>query len=859
MVKAPEGGDSVGKPAVLHGGQNKHPDFRRASSRSYGDGSNLRRYDVGNSSTPNYGQNVLPSRFRASTGSLHDVASSGRNSTGNPSSLNSREGVIPHYLRASTGSCHDFCKYGRKHAVEVKPRSSFPKRIITTPSDRQSPAESGVPAERTTKKVVKPKPSTVSKTVYSDSSYIPRHKVSSTSTEVGVSSTQASSNEKQNNFLAKRNPSAKPKTMKVKPLYAPDAAGSLNGGRERETKIGKKIGSSKAVLKKVLESPAASLFPKPSLNRTASLTVENSRSLRILCPPKDQKRIRKPEVKQPNNEKVPEKTLNATKVETLNKALESEQSGGTIHSPPSPVLPLQKLLSLPKSPPTSFHDDEAQEEFEITDSTIHFPPPQSLSSPKLSFLPKSPSTSVHEDEAQEEFEKTDCTIHSPPLQSLSSPKLSPLPKSPSLSCHEDEAHDKLEYTDSTTHSRSPQSLSSPKLSSLPKSPSLSFHEDEAQEEFEITDSTVHSPQPHSLASPKISSFPQSPSLSCRKGEAQEELECTDITIHSSPPQWLSSPKHSSLPNSPSLSFHEDEAQEGFEVTDCTIHSPPPPCLSSPKLSSLPQSPSSSFQDGEAQEEFEYADNTIHSLPPQPLSLPILPSLPKPPSLSSHEDEAQDLECTDSAVLSPLPQSLSSPRFSSLPKSPSLSFHEDEAHGEFEYTDSEADEYDDSISESSDIMDLHDAETLDGNLNRVPKKAGIGLSEDKDCVPIKLKFRRGKVVELTKENSGPRRLRFRRGRVIGENQDTNTNFRRRKFKERGADLQTKGTNGDSGKVVLRHQDVEEKKDALGLFNNVIEETASKLVESRKSKVQALVGAFETVISLQESKPSTQTVS
>jgi hypothetical protein len=44
----------------------------------------------------------------------------------------------------------------------------------------------------------------------------------------------------------------------------------------------------------------------------------------------------------------------------------------------------------------------------------------------------------------------------------------------------------------------------------------------------------------------------------------------------------------------------------------------------------------------------------------------------------------------------------------------------------------------------------------------------------------------------------------------------------------------------------------------LFNNVIEETASKLVETRKSKVKALVGAFETVISLQDKKPSANTV-
>lgn len=38
----------------------------------------------------------------------------------------------------------------------------------------------------------------------------------------------------------------------------------------------------------------------------------------------------------------------------------------------------------------------------------------------------------------------------------------------------------------------------------------------------------------------------------------------------------------------------------------------------------------------------------------------------------------------------------------------------------------------------------------------------------------------------------------------------------------------------------------KKDAPGAYNDVIEETASKLLEKRKNKVRALVGAFETVI-------------
>ncbi|CAA6657434.1 unnamed protein product [Spirodela intermedia] len=52
--------------------------------------------------------------------------------------------------------------------------------------------------------------------------------------------------------------------------------------------------------------------------------------------------------------------------------------------------------------------------------------------------------------------------------------------------------------------------------------------------------------------------------------------------------------------------------------------------------------------------------------------------------------------------------------------------------------------------------------------------------------------------------------------------------------------------------------EEDQGCLGLFNHVIEETASKLVETRRSKVKALVGAFETVISLQEGKSADSSV-
>ncbi|PHT28679.1 hypothetical protein CQW23_31735 [Capsicum baccatum] len=133
---------------------------------------------------------------------------------------------------------------------------------------------------------------------------------------------------------------------------------------------------------------------------------------------------------------------------------------------------------------------------------------------------------------------------------------------------------------------------------------------------------------------------------------------------------------------------------------------------------------------------------------------------------------------------------------------------------------------------------------------------LGWSNDNNSFAVKLKFRRGKIVDLQQETSSPRRLTFRWGRHEGESQDNN--IRKRIFKKKGFDGDKSNTIPISGKIVLRHQDVPERKNVQGLLNNMIEETASKLVETGMSKVKALVGDFETVISL-HNKPSADTVS
>ncbi|PIA62970.1 hypothetical protein AQUCO_00200766v1 [Aquilegia coerulea] len=218
-----------------------------------------------------------------------------------------------------------------------------------------------------------------------------------------------------------------------------------------------------------------------------------------------------------------------------------------------------------------------------------------------------------------------------------------------------------------------------------------------------------------------------------------------------------------------------------------------------------------------------------------------------------ESKSLDLDSTEDGA----PASLSSPApsTSSSPHSPSLALQEEEeyigseydvtADSEFEETETDS-EYDKTENQSQ-------LETLEKEYKRRPRR-GATIHPDGDDPTHKLKFRRGKVVDLQSENNAPRRLKFRKRRVLGDDQNGKDEARGRNFRKREVNDGDNSAEPESEKVVLRHQDVNGRKDAQGLFNNVIEETASKLAETRKSKVKALVGAFETVISLQESKPS-----
>ncbi|KAG7036803.1 hypothetical protein SDJN02_00423, partial [Cucurbita argyrosperma subsp. argyrosperma] len=127
------------------------------------------------------------------------------------------------------------------------------------------------------------------------------------------------------------------------------------------------------------------------------------------------------------------------------------------------------------------------------------------------------------------------------------------------------------------------------------------------------------------------------------------------------------------------------------------------------------------------------------------------------------------------------------------------------------------------------------------------------TKGKDSSSFSLSFRNKKVIDLDSKRHGPTRLKFMEGKSLGDNQKSKDG-RRTSLKKGIVKGISKNSTPPSEKVVLRHQDVEGKKDTQVLFNNVIAETARKLVRTRKSKVKALVGAFEKVISLQDKKPS-----
>lgn len=138
----------------------------------------------------------------------------------------------------------------------------------------------------------------------------------------------------------------------------------------------------------------------------------------------------------------------------------------------------------------------------------------------------------------------------------------------------------------------------------------------------------------------------------------------------------------------------------------------------------------------------------------------------------------------------------------------------------------------------------------------PKRIGLKATPPPPPTKQQMNFKKGKVLEPKPEDSTTTSIKFKKRVVQEPKLRSDVNKKKKNLKDKREGVGKINGEGKREKVVLRHRKVEVKKKLQTLFNNVIEETVNKLEEVRKSKVKALVGAFETVISLQDNNRTSQ---
>ncbi|XP_074304125.1 uncharacterized protein LOC141638678 isoform X2 [Silene latifolia] len=146
----------------------------------------------------------------------------------------------------------------------------------------------------------------------------------------------------------------------------------------------------------------------------------------------------------------------------------------------------------------------------------------------------------------------------------------------------------------------------------------------------------------------------------------------------------------------------------------------------------------------------------------------------------------------------------------------------------------------------------------GNVSLQTKAEGTSICQpdEKEGSALMVKFRSGSVVNAQVASNPVRKLQFKRGRILGEDQSAEVGDEKSLKSGNRMANEVSDTRPEPKKVHLRRQETSGKKDSIDL-NNVIEETASKLVKMRNSKVKALVGAFETVMSIRDREPLPET--
>lgn len=800
--------------------------------------------------------------------STQDGTKMRRKSTGRPNSSKVGVGQNPNYLRASTGSCHDLCKYGRKHEFEAGAKEPIVRRASSSTNASGGPVESVTVAERKKKTMAKPKASSDAKFTSPAKPPINRREVLSLSKRIGTSSEPATPMKPwKTNSNSKDAVSPMPKPVLV---AAPvNATESLKSRRYGAVIMSKETGAFQPVKKDF--TPLTVAVPHNS-SLIGFTGMKNHRSPKVDSHLKNQKNIRTIEVKQLNKDQSEQKTsLSAAKSAKPfpNVPANSRTNRSLKVGPP---LKNQKVMGETESKEFDKCKDEETSPV-LKNLDVVFPlMSQSCNVEPGSYISNNDENLLHFIEMDAD-DKTFSTAQdgcpallSSPLNASSIPNTHPKVveevESDLLDINKDPGtshvvrngnmepmnsmyENRTETEDATfliAQNASPSQLSFPSLqpmsSSIPNPNQKVMGETESKQFDQGNDRDTS----HMVKNLEIMSHLKSKNSSEKPGNS----------IHDA--NFL----HVSKKETEDEAFKTDQSGGFLAQLYARLSSPSSIPISSSILNSTLK------VTGETDSKQIDNDKDVET----PLVVPnpevVLPSMHQYSNanivelMNSNSEENLLLLNEDKLytttqdgsphALSPSPSL--SPKSSSILNSPVLSSNEEEYLLDFEYTISGSD-----CSSEDEAIKLSTVETSESGYRGMHGNGRLLLYEGKDSEPTKLKFRRGKVVDLQSKNNGPRRLRFKPARMLGEGGDQNEVCEARWIRFKKREIVDGHTIGDLGseKIVLRHQDAKGKKDALGLFNYVIEETASKLVETRKSKVKALVGAFETVMSLQD-KPS-----
>ncbi|KAI3462901.1 hypothetical protein Pfo_019564 [Paulownia fortunei] len=785
---------------------------------------------AGNLGYLNNGRGTHAHHRRASIGSNHEGDNARRYFSEKTDSANSSQNTIPHYLRASTGSCHDICKYGRRHAFEEKPREPLRKRTAKPSPNELNFVEMTVSGKQKKEKVVNHEPSAdtkkhsqLVKTSPDTKSYSPKLKASLDAKTYSPRQNASCRNKTHlpNSPTKKSTSSDSPEIIKMEILLP-----------SKEVEVLVKEGNS--IDNKISRTDKKSF--DQSVKRSFSV---KSKPIKV-----------KPSSASDNPYGIHGRGRRNSDVQTGRKMTASTMSAKkALESPAAPLSPKYslsktasskarkagrlKLLS-PLKDQNRIHQVGTERSYtEDSEKTFHViktgtetnaldsvPDDHAISAqPSTSSLlslshANSPSSLSHEEDEEIKYCGNEADeFVSDNTVSMEIGKVQPVKESHNKTLGTETENDAFESIPDDHAIPALPSRSSPKSLSHAKSPSSLSHEEEDDDEIQysgneadefVTDDTV------SIEIGNIQSVKENHDKTLRMGTQNNALESIpDDHVISALPN-PSSPKSLSQAKSPSSLSHEED-DEAIK------------------------------RSGIVADEF-VSDNTISTEIGKVQRLTENHKTQRKSRVVLSEDKYYSpvkLKFRRGKVVDLQPDNI-------IPRR--LKFRRARVSG---------DKADGFISDNKKPMEIGTVQPVKENHNRTLRKSRMVVSEDKYRSPVKL-FRSEKVVDLQSDNNSPRRLRLGRARVPGA-EDGKGDLRRRTIKKAGGKNDANGAEFSSRKVILKHQDVQGKKDAQGLFNNVIEETASKLVESRKSKVKALVGAFETVISLQERQPSLHTVS